>query len=376
MADYRIISSDNHIVEPPDLWSNGLEPELRERGPNVRDTETGPFWFVDGMPHFNIFAMGAQPGQRLEDAEELNQVESWENVRPGAYIGEEAVKDMDIDGLDMGLVYPSLTIFLYPFVEDSRLLTAIDRAYNDFAANFCQANPERLKAVAVINIDDVQEGVEEIERCAKLGFVGATIPEYVAARSYRSEEYDPLWACAQDLGIPLTFHISTARVKPGRGWDRDLTDPFDFANFLLHNADFWVRVSLTEAILSGVFDRFPKLRLGVAEHELNWIPYWLERTDFSYNDRALGRDGYRLPGDTLPSDVFRSNCFADFQEDVLGIQHRDIIGVDNIMWGSDYPHSEGTWPKSQEFIEETLAECTDEERAKLVGGNAARIYGI
>ena len=85
----------------------------------------------------------------------------------------------------------------------------------------------------------------------------------------------------------------------------------------------------------------------------------MERTDFSYNDRAAGRDGYRLKGDTLPSDVFRSNCFADFQEDVLGIKHRDIIGVDNIMWGSDYPHSEGTWPKSREFIEETLAECTE-----------------
>ena len=224
------------------------------------------------MASFNIFAMGAQPGQRMEDAEELNQVESWENVRPGAYIGEEAVKDMDIDGLDVGLVYPSLTIFLYPFVEDSQLLTAIDQAYNDFAADFCQADPRRLKAVSVINIDDVQEGVEEIERCAKLGFVGATIPEYVAARSYRSPEYEPLWACAQDLNIPLTFHISTARVKAGRGWDRDLRDPFDFANFLLHNADFWVRVSLTEAILSGVFERYPKLRIGVAEHELNWIP--------------------------------------------------------------------------------------------------------
>lgn len=218
--------------------------------------------------------------------------------------------------------------------------------------------------------------MEEIERCAELGFVGATIPEYVAARSYRSPEYEPLWACAQDLNMPLTFHISTPRVKAGRGWDRDMTDPFDFAHFHLQNADFWVRVSLTEAILSGVFDRYPKLKIGVAEHELNWIPYWLERTDFSYNQRAAGRDGYRLKGDTLPSNVFRINCFADFQEDALGIRHRDIIGVDNIMWGSDYPHQEGTWPKSREFIEETLAECTEEEKAKLVGGNATRIYGI
>ncbi len=376
MGDYRIISSDNHIVEPPDLWTERLPADLKERGPVVHNTPDGPFWVIDGMTHFNIFAMGAQPGVRLEDGGELNQVEEWGDVRPGAYIGEEAVKDMDIDGLDVGLVYPSLTIFLYPFVEDSNLLTAIDRSYNDFAAEFCQANPRRLKGVAVINIDDVEDGVEEIKRCVKKGFVGATIPEYMAAKSYRSRDYDPLWECAQDLGIPLTFHISTARVQAGRGWDRDMLDPFDFANFLLHNADFWVRVSLTEVILSGVFERFPNLKIGVAEHELSWIPYWLERLNFSYNDRPAGRDGYRIPGDLLPSDVFHTNCFADFQEDALGIQNRDIIGVDNILWGSDYPHSEGTWPKSREFIETTLADCTDEERAKLVGGNTARIYGI
>ena len=341
MGDYRIISSDNHIVEPPDLWTERLPAEYKERGPTVKHTPDGPFWHIDGQPHFNIFAMGAQPGDRLEGDGRLDQVVDWDEVRPGAYIGEEAVKDMDIDGLDVGLVYPSLTIFLYPFVEDTSLLNAIDSTYNDFAAEFCQANPRRLKGVAVVNIDNIEEGVEEIKRCVKKGFVGVTIPEYMAAKSYRSRDYDPLWACAQDLDIPLTFHISTARVQAGRGWDRDLLDPFDFANFLLHNADFWVRVSLTEVILSGVFERFPKLKIGVAEHELSWIPYWLERMDFSYNDRAAGQDGYRIPGDLAPSDLFRSNCFADFQEDALGIQNRDIIGVDNILWGSDYPHSEG-----------------------------------
>ena len=376
MADYRIISSDNHIVEPPDLWADRIAPEFRDRGPVIKDTEMGPFWFVDDKITFNIFAMGAQPGTRFDEPEELHQAEPFENVRLGAYIGEEAVKDMDIDGVDVGLTYPSLTIFLYPFVEDGKLLTAIDRAYNDFAAEFCQANPQRLKAVAVINIDDVEDGVKEIERCIKMGFVGATIPEYMAAKGYRSPDYEPLWACAQDLGIPLTFHISTARVDPARGWDRDMTDLFDFSNFLLHNADFWVRVSLTEVILSGVFDRFPNLKIGVAEHELSWVPYYLERVNFSYNDRAAGRGGYRLKGDTLPSDVFHSNCFVDFQEDALGIKNRDIIGVDNILWGSDYPHAEGTWPKSQEFIEKTLAECSEEEKIKLISGNAARIYGI
>ena len=375
MADYRVISSDNHIVEPPDLWSTRIEPEYRERGPNIQDTEQGPFWFVDGKRTFNISDMASQAGRRFEAPETLQTVDSWENARSGAYIPEEAVKDMDIDGVDVGIVYPSLTIFLYAFVEDSDLLTAVLRTYNDFAADFCQGNPRRLKGIATVNLDNVSEGVEELERCAKLGFVGAAIPEYMSARPYFAPENEPLWASAQDLDMPLGLHISTARVKAGRGWDREM-DNFGFANLMLDNADFWVRVSLTEMILSGVFERYPNLKVGVAEHELNWVPYWMERTDYSYTERAAGRAGFRLKNDMVPSDVFHSNCFVDFQEDALGITHRDIIGVDNILWGSDYPHTEGTFPKSREFIETTLADCTEEERDKIVAGNAARIYGI
>ena len=141
MGDYRIISSDNHIVEPPDLWTERLPAEYKERGPTVRNTPDGPFWHIDGQPHFNIFAMGAQPGDRLEGDGKLDQVVDWDEVRLGAYVGEEAVKDMDIDGLDVGLVYPSLTIFLYPFVEDSNLLSIIDSTYNDFAGGVLPGQP-------------------------------------------------------------------------------------------------------------------------------------------------------------------------------------------------------------------------------------------
>ena len=375
MAEYRVISSDNHIVEPPDLWLERMEPGFRDQAPAMRDTENGPFWFVEGKPTFNITSMASQAGRRFEDAESLQTVDAWENARPGAYIPEEAIKDMDFDGIDVGIVYPSLTIFLYAFVEGSELLSAILRAYNGFAAEYCQAQPRRLKGVATINIDDVAVGVEELKRCAKLGFVGAAIPEYMSARPYFDEANEPLWATAQDLGMPLGLHISTARVQAGRGWDREL-DAFGFSNLMLDNADFWVRVSLTEMILSGVFERYPDLRVGVAEHELNWVPYWIERMDYSYSERAAGREGFRLKNNMAPSDVFHSNCFVDFQEDALGITHRDIIGVDNIMWGSDYPHTEGTFPKSREFIETTLADCTQEEKEKIVAGNAARIYGL
>ena len=116
MADYRVISSDNHIVEPPDLWEKRMEPEFKDQAPTMRDTEMGPFWFVEDRPTFNITSMASQAGRRFENVDELQTVDSWENARLGAYIPEEAIKDMDFDWIDLGIGYPSLTIFLYASV--------------------------------------------------------------------------------------------------------------------------------------------------------------------------------------------------------------------------------------------------------------------
>ena len=374
MPDYRIISSDNHVVEPPDLWTERIESRFRDRGPPPVDTDDGPVWLVDGRKGSTLSGMASQAGRRFENPEELVRGDSWENARLGACIGEEALKDMDIDGVDVGIVYPTLTIFLARTVEDPQLLMAIHRVYNDFAVEYCSADPRRLKPIATVIVDDVQVAVKEIEPCAKMGCVGVSIPCYDGRLGYQSPEYDPLWAAAQDLELPISLHIASPRPKPGKGWDRE--DALVFDNFFLSNGDHWVRVSLSEMIVTGVFDRFPRLIVGSVEHELNWVPYFLERTDYSYNERTTGRQGYRLKDDMIPSDVFHRNCFVDFQEDAQGIKNRDIIGVNNILWGSDYPHTESTWPRSRQFIEETMADCTEEERAKMVSGNSARIYRL
>ena len=377
MPDYRIISSDNHVVEPPDLWTTRMDAKYRDRGPRIESTEIGDIWFVDNTRTFaTIFGMASQPGQRFEDPSQLVRGDVFGNVRPGAYIGEEALKDMDIDGVDVGLVYPTLAIFLYIAVADSDLLTAIQRTYNDFAVEYCSADPKRLKTVATINVDDIQEGIREMERCAKVGAVGATIPSYNMRLPYSSPDFDPLWAAAQDMQMPISLHIATPRPEAGTTWGHLAMDSFAFGNHLLANGDHWVRMSFYEMIQTGVFDRFPKLKVGSVEHELNWVPYFLERMDYDYAERSAGVHGYRLKNAGRPSDVFHSNCFVDFQEDVLGIQHRDIIGVDNILWGSDYPHTESTWPRSRQFIDDLLAECTAEEKAKIVSGNSARIYQL
>ncbi len=371
MASYRIVSSDSHVFEPADLWETRIEPRFRDQAPHVVRMEDGSDWWVCNDHRISGPFAAAQTGRRFEEPENLSFVNTVEDVRPGGYIPEEHVKDMDIDGIDVGLLYPTVTQLLFG-VRDSDLLTAIFRAFNDWLAEFCKPFPRRLKGIATVNIDDVQEGIKELERCANMGLVGAEISVYPPQeRSYDSPEYEPLWAAAQDLDIPLSLHVGTNRPGPGQ----ELVD-LDTSTAFLSTLDHWVRMSIGHIIFTGVFERYPKLQIGAVEHELSWIPYALDRMDYNYTQRAVEFAPYRFKGDELPSDFFRRNVFHGFQEDRLAMRDRHLIGVDNLLWGSDYPHQESTFPKSREIVEEILADCTEEEKAKIVGGNATRIYRL
>ena len=372
MADYRVISSDNHVLEPADLWTSRADKSLKDRMPIVESLEDGDWWYADGR---RIMGTGVgQVGVRFEDREKLKRAISFEELRPGGWDPELHIKDMEQDGVDAGVLFPTVGLLLYS-LPDSDLLTEIFRIYNDWLAEFCNAFPDRLKGVACINTDDVKSGVKELERCAEMGLGGGMITVYPPpGMEYNLPEYDLLWAAAQDLEMPLALHIATNRPGPGQefvsGGD-DLRPAFQC------NTDHWVRMSLADIIYSGVFQRFPKLQIGSVEMELSWVPHFLDRLDYTYMQRPPREEWWgRYTGDLLPSEFFHSNVFLGFQEDGLGIEMRKIIGVDNLMWGSDYPHQESTFPRSRQILEEILTDCTEEEKAKIAGGNAARVYHL
>ena len=369
MSGYRVISSDNHVIEPVDLWTSRAELKFKDRVPHLERLEEGDWWFCDGVQVTGAFA-GAQAGVRFEEPEKLSLESRIEEVRPGGYIPEEHIKDMDMDGIDVSIVYPTVGLSLYS-VPDSELLSSNCRIYNDWVGEFCSAVPKRLKGIAMLNVDDVQEGVKELERCAKMGFVGALITIYPGEeRSYNKPEYEPLWAAAQDLGMPLSLHVSTNRAG------KILTQGLRSADVI--NLEHWVRMSLADIIFSGAFERYPKLQVGSVEQHLSWALHFLDRIDYTYTQGSSQeiRGEYRFKGDALPSDFFYNNVFLGFQEDAFGIEVRHRIGVDNLQWGGDYPHLEGTFPRSRQILDHILANCTEEEKAKIVGGNAARVYGL
>ena len=386
MPNYRVISSDSHIFEPPDLWTSRLEPKFKDRGPQVLRLEDGDWWYCDGRKMEGM-TFGINAGARFEQAREVTQVGRIEDVLPGGYIPEEHVKDMDIDGVDVGVLFPSNAFKLYNVVQDSELLSTCFRVYNDWIAEFCRPFPSRLKGIGMLNVDDVQVGVNELERCVELGLAGAMISVYPRlypheGLRYHSLEYEPLWAAAQDLEMPIVLHVLTNRLC----FDETVHDRHstvagaggDSSPSFTTNLDHWVRMSLGDIIFSGVLERYPKLQVGAAEFELSWVPHFLDRMDYNYTQRgmATGENVHRFKGDMLPSEYFHRQVFVSFQEDGLGIRLREIIGVDNLQWASDYPHPESTFPRSREILEEILSDCTEEEKAKIAGGNAARIYHL
>ena len=374
MSSYKLISADDHISEPPDLWTTRVEAKFKDRAPRIIRSEDGTdWWHTDGIKGIPVVA-AAQPGLRFEEVEKLSLSGQIETLLLGAYDADGRIKDMDLDGVEAGVIYPNQGVILYT-VPDHELVQSLLSVYNDWLADYCKSYPKRLKGIAMLLLDDIQWAVKELERCHNLGLVGAMIPVYPhPARGYHLPEYEPFWAAAQDLGVPLSLHIGT--MRPGPGSMSELLDFTEMTPEYYCNADHWVRMSLTQMIFGGVFERYPELYVGSVEHELSWIPHLLERMDYTYTQRIQLPHWHRFKEDTLPSDYFHGNVFVGFQEDALGIMLKDFIGVDNLQWGSDYPHPESTFPRSRQILDEILAGSTEEEKAKMAGGNAARIYDI
>ena len=375
MASWKIMSADDHVFEPPDLWTSRIESKFKDRAPRIVRIEDGSDWWMCEDLMAMPMVAGSETGVRLEAPEKMSMQDVFENVRPGGYLPEERLKDMDVDGVEASIIYPTVGLSLFGLIQDSELLTSIWKSYNDWLGEFCKQYPQRLKGIALLNVDDVQVGIKELERCTKLGFVGALITVYPPEdKAYYSPEYEPLWAAAQDLGIPLSLHSFTNRLDASQ--ESSKVSLFRPTPTYQCNSDHWVRMSLGDIIFSGVFERYPNLQVGSVEQELSWVPFFVDRLDYNYTQQAKRDHWYTFKEGMLPSDYFHRNVFLGFQEDPLGIRLRDIIGVDQLQWGSDYPHHNSTWPKSRQILEKILVDCTDEEKAKIAGGNAARIYNI
>jgi len=369
MVPALILSSDSHVFEPPDLWTKRIDAGFRDRAPRMQRIDGADQLVVEADQVISGIGLISNAGARFEAPETISGQGRFEDVPRGGYDPDQHLADMRLDGVAGEVLYPSQGLFYFR-VTDTPLMSAIFRAYNDWLAEFCRRDPARLKGIAMVNLDDVADGIRELERAARLGLAGAMITEYpLEHRRYDQPEYEPFWAAAASLGMPLSLHTATRRQGKIRGaGEKTLRDASSRST-----KAFYPALSLCDMIFSGVFERHPALTLAIVEFELSWAPNILASMDYTYRERH-GEAIYRFKDGMRPSDFFHRNVVLSFQEDAVGIRLRDVIGVDNMMWGSDYPHSESTFPRSRKILEDILAGVPDDEGAKIAGANTARVY--
>jgi len=401
MTSNRLISADSHINEAPDLWEARLPSGLRERGPRLVRTDDGnDVWVTEGLGPMPLMWATNAAGQREEGQpfEDHEMTITREEMVRGSYDPEARLADMDVDGLEAEVLYPG------PFgglgagggvagIPDPELRLASLRAYNDWLAEFCAVAPNRLIGLALIRLEEPDLAAAEIERAAGLGLRGAVInamPDTTGAEPLFSPAYERVWSAAEEAGLPLSLHIghcrslaplseagqrtetaeagSSGNPLSASGTDTGLMEMF----FTMVCLDMAEPVSLL--IFSGVLERHPNLRFAIAESGIGWIPFVIERMDYTFERHRLWMKS-GIP--RKPSEYFHQSFYATFQQDdESGLLGRHISGVDNLLWASDYPHTDSTWPYSRKVVDELFVGVPDDERAKITAGNAARLYRL
>ena len=372
MPRYRLADGDAHILEPRDLWTQRTEKAYRDRAPYVALNPNGlegEYWIIEGVQPVSANAGGFLGATKdYGSYAEYIKGAKLDEQREGGWDPVARMKDMEIDGVTSGVLYPTNTGAMYS-VSDAKLQAALFRAYNDWLAEFCAYDPKRLAGVAMIPSLTIEEMVKEIERSAKLGYkTGLLDASFEPEGGYGAAAYDRVWAAFQDAGMIAAYHTFNGKWW----WPRVGAEEERSIHKIAMLMDYPVRRALIEMIFWGVFDRHPELKVVVAEFRIGWLPHFLWAAD----DRFETRPHWKPMPKRLPTDYWKEQMWAVTLHEPLVAMSLPHIGEDRLMWSSDYPHVESTWPKSQEGIDELLPGVSEETRQKVLHDNTVNLYQL
>jgi predicted TIM-barrel fold metal-dependent hydrolase len=372
----RIFDTDHHVTPPPDLWTARLAERYQDRAPRLVDLDDGSqAWSFEGGEILHLFGL---ENVGSKDPRELQWRVNYRDLAEDYYDARARIVAMDADGIDAVLLFPSVAGHVAAIRDDDLYLACV-RAYNDGVWDWAQAgDPERIFPAAMIPSRDLDEAMAELERVAGLGFLHYSFAMSPSGADYPVPEDDRFWAMLADTGMVISMHGGGAgrvrRPAPPPGADVKPQPPVASQELIAAGraAGLGAQTALGAMIMFGVLERFPDLKIGLVETSAGWLPSFLERLDVLYlHQRQL--DDTKLT--RLPSEYARSVKISVDRE-LQGIKYRHQIGVDNVMFGTDYPHIGNFWPHTRQYLELVLDDVPDDEVDKILWSNAATLYGV
>ncbi len=364
--DHPVISADSHITEPPNTYVDYIESKWKDRAPQLRFHEKlGDAFFAEGVSPvpMGLVAAAGKPAEEIR----ITGVR-FEDMHRGGWDPEARMEEQRRDGIAAEIIYPTVGMVLCNH-PDFAFKRACFGAYNRWLTEYCSAHPDRLLGAGQVSMGSVQGALEELEQVARLGLRGVMMPGNPAEEDYDSPIYDPFWERAIELGLPLSFHILTDRnyafgfKSRGPAMNR-------FLNIMRGCQDV-----MGTLVLGGVFERHPELKVVCAEADAGWVPHYMYRMDHAYK-----RHRYWLPPgqklSKLPSEYFAENIYVTFQDDWVAFKVADHLNWRRLMWANDFPHSDSTWPWSQQMLAEHTKVLSEEQKRAILCGNVAELYGI
>jgi predicted TIM-barrel fold metal-dependent hydrolase len=364
------ISADSHVTEPGDCYLPRIDPRFRDRAPiALTDDTMGAVMDVDNGRSRVPYGMVAAAGRPVEKIGPFEHV-GWDELHPGGWDPVARLAEQDRDGVAVEVLYPSVGMLLCNHPDADYQKACFD-AYNLWIAEFQDIAPDRLVGIGQTALRSVDEGIDDLTRMKELGLRGAMLPAFAACADegdYDDARWDPFWRAAVDLDLPLSFHILTGNETVG---GRQFRGPKlnSFLGIIRGCQDV-----IGTLIFGGVFDRVPELRVVCVEADAGWVPHWMYRAD-----HAIDRHRNWLTAAPLqrrPSDYFRENVYVTFQDDWVAFQVTNLLNHERLLWASDHPHSDSTFPDSQRVLAEQTAHLAPDVRDDILWRNTSRLYKL
>ncbi len=360
-----VVDADGHVVEPAEAWA-----ELPERHrPTIEADNGGYEHVVVGGTEILAVPLGtlATPGARFSDPASFRALAE---ALPGGSDPKARLEDMDTEGIDQAVLFPSVGLYFWA-LTDAEAAVSIARAYNDWLASYCAVAPRRLFGAAMLPMQDPPSAAAELRRAHdRLGFPAAFVrPNPCCGRSLSDRSYEPVWEAAEDTGTAIGVHEGSSVIVPTLGSDR----PFN--PLVLHavSHSFEQMLACAQLIAFGVLERHPSLRIVFLESGGGWGPFWIERLD----EQAESFGDFCPEMRLAPSEYFARQCWISFEVDEHTLPVlAPCIGEERIVWGSDYPHHDATFPGAVDALRRTIAPLGEEARRRVLGQNAAELYRI